>query len=222
MSKTKDYLIETEENERAENWALLDAEWDWLNRHSHSHFFHEFSIELARAKDLLITSSESMHIGTINKLVYAHAVTLMEAFISSAVGKLVVDDQGLLLNLVDEYKVLSGMKVTLKEVLQQPKIVEKRVIATLAEQSFHNVSTINQVLGAMFGEHMRGLDMSEVASICEKRHHIVHRNGKTLDDQPIELTQQDVQIAINTISDFVENLKDRIYTALTERESQKP
>ncbi|EGH95508.1 MULTISPECIES: hypothetical protein [Pseudomonas syringae group] len=219
MSKVKDYLIETQEKQEAEHWALLEAEWQWLNRHSHSHFFQEFCTELAKTKDLLITSSNSVHAETVNKLVYAHAVTLMETFISSAVGKLVVDDQGLLLNLVDEYKVLNGMKVTLKEVLEQPKIVEKRVIETLREQAFHNVSTISQVLNAMFGEHMKGLELGEVARICEKRHHIVHRNGKTVDDQPIELSQQEVQQTIETIRDFAGNLSDRIYIALTERES---
>lgn len=219
MSKTKDWQIESEEKLDEEAWALLEAEWEWLNRHPHSYFFHEFNNELACAKRLLITGISWELDETLNKLVYAHTVTLMETFISSAVGKLIVEDKGLLLNLVDEYKVLSGMKVTLKEVLQQPKIVEKRVIATLGDQSFHNVSTISQVLNAMFGEHMRGLDMSEIARICEVRHHIVHRNGKTWDDQPIELSRQEVQKVMQTISDFVENVNERIYTALTERES---
>ncbi|MDI9778476.1 hypothetical protein QM325_11960 [Pseudomonas putida] len=223
MSKLKDYLIEVEREEYDEHMAILDAEeeaeWQWLNRHSHSHFFHEFNREMTKAAELLNTSSYGEHADTVYKLVYAHAVTLMETFISSVVGKLVVSDQLLLTNLVEGYKVLSNIRLTLKEVLEQPKVVEKRVIGVLKEQSFHNVATISQVLNAMFDEHMKGLNLDEIAHICEKRHHIVHRNGKTLDDQPVELSLKEVGRTICAILDFVEDLHTRIYVALTERES---
>ncbi|WP_346830900.1 hypothetical protein ABDX87_28580 [Pseudomonas abietaniphila] len=223
------YGIEIDPDEDEEQWAELageysamleaeEAEFEWLNRHSHSEFFHEFFAELATASSMLTLGSRQ-HADTLNKLVYAHAVTLMEALISSVVRKLLVSEQRLLMNLVAGYKKLSGITVTLKQIAEEPKVVEVIVLKALSELSFHNVVTINQVLNAMFGEHMKGLGLSEIGRICSKRHDIVHRNGKTVDDQPIELTSQEVHQAIRTISEFAEDLKSRIYNAFTAKDT---
>lgn len=226
------YGIDIDPNEHEEQWAELaaeysamqeaeedEAEFQWLNRHSHSDFFHEFSAELATASSLLTFGSNALLTDTVNKLVYAHAVTLMEALISSVVRKLIVSEQSLLMNLVAKYKKLSGITVTLKQIAEEPKIVESIVLKELSEVTFHNVSTINQVFNAMFDEHMKGLRLSEIGRICGKRHDIVHRNGKTVGDEAIELTTQEVEQAIRSIRDFAEDLKSKIHNALTAQES---
>lgn len=223
------YGIEIDPDEDHQEWAALaieysamleaeEAELEWINSHSHSEFFREFSAELATASALL-TLSRNQHADTLNKLVYAHVVTLMEALISSVVRNLLVSERRQLMKLIVGYKKLSGITVTLQQIAEDPKIVEKTVLKTLAEISFHNVSTIHQVLNAMFGKHMNDLELGEVGRICKKRHDIVHRNGKTLDDQPIELTLQEVQQMIDTIREFSEDIDSRINTALTEQES---
>jgi len=204
--------------------AMLDAEeekaeFQWLNRHTHSEFFLKFPEELANASTLLTLGSSEQHTDTLNKLVYAHAVTLMEALISSVVCKLVVSDKELLINLVAGYRKLSTRTISLKDVAEQPKLVESIVLTTLKELTLHNVGTVKEVLGAMFGKHMDSLEVSEIGRICNKRHDIVHRNGKTVDDQPIRLTTEEVKQAIRTIREFAEVLKSRIDNAARERES---
>jgi hypothetical protein len=224
--------IEIDPDEDDERWAELaaeysamqeaeedEAEFQWLHRHSHSEFFLEFSTELATASSLLTLGSSPQHTDTLNKLVYAHSVTLLEALISSLVRKFVVSERNLLMNLAARFNKLSGITVTLKKLAEEPQAVESIVLAALSDLSFHNVSTINQVLKAMFGEHMNGLALSDIGRISSKRHDIVHRNGKTVDDQPIELTVEEAQLAIRTIREFAEDLKGRIYNALTAHES---
>lgn len=68
---------------------------------------------------------------------------------------------------------------------------------------------------------MDDLELGEIGRICSKRHDIVHRNGKTRDDQPIELTLQEVQRAIGAIRNFAEDLNTRINAALSEQESDE-
>jgi len=208
----------------AEYSAMLDseeeeAEFQWLNRHTHSEFFLKFPEELANASSLLTLGSSEQHTDTLNKLVYAHAVTLMEALISSVVCKLVVSDKRLLINLVAGYRKLSTRTINLKDVAEQPKLVESIVLTTLKELTLHNVGTVKEVLGAMFGKHMDSLEVGEIGRICSKRHDIIHRNGKTVDDQPIKLTTEEVKQAIRTIREFAEELKSRIDNAACERES---
>lgn len=241
MSRTKEYLMEVQQENCIEwirqrygieidpdaddeRWEQLaqeysdmleaeEAEYEWLNRHSHDEFFHEFFYELARASGLLKTDTK-MYADTLNKLVYAHAVTLMEALISSVVRKLLVSEQALLVSLVTEHKQLSSKSVSLKDIVGDPKAVERIVLDTLSKLSFHNLETIKAVLTAMFKEHMKDLDVDAIGGICSKRHDIIHRNGKTVDDQPISLTAGEVEDALLAIRAFGENLKARTYNAL--------
>lgn len=44
----------------------------------------------------------------------------------------------------------------------------------------------------------------------EKRHHIIHRNGKDKDGNAIVITKSDVEELINNIIVFVENIEKQL------------
>lgn len=56
----------------------------------------------------------------------------------------------------------------------------------LADLTFHNVSTINKVLGVMFGDHMKGLNLAEVGRLNTGFHccqlHSVGRAAEAFDE----------------------------------------
>lgn len=220
------YGFEIDPDEEPDLWGKLATEYSemleeraeiqWLNRHSHQEFFIEFEAELAAAASLLAAATQTPYANTVFKLVYAHTVTLMEALVSSVVRKLVESDENLLMSLAAGYKKVNVVSVTLKDIAEQPKVVETIVLKILADQTFHNASTIKEVFGVIFGEHMKDLNLAGVGRICSKRHDIVHRNGKTVDDQPIELSPAEVDQAINTVSEFTLDVRCRIDAALRE------
>lgn len=108
------------------------------------------------ASSLLALGNDPGQTSTLHKLVYGHAVTLLETLISSIVRKLVVTDQGLMM-LAANHESLHKRTITLRKIAEQPKIVEAIVLKELSELSLHNPATIKAVLGAMFGDRMRGL-----------------------------------------------------------------
>lgn len=250
MSSTKEYAFEVEQErclawikrqhgmeidpaEDPETWERLSAEYSsameadaeeaeyrWLGRHSHNELFSEFSMELATANNLLELNQNDPKAQTVYKLVYAHAVTLLESLISSVVRRLIVHYEPLMINVATRYEELSKKKFTLKEIVLQPKGVESIVLKTLTELSFHNPATIKTVMDAMFGKHMSGLKLDDISPICIKRHDIVHRNGRTVDDEPIVIGAAEVRHAIVAIRDFSTDLKRRIYNAVHELEQQ--
>lgn len=61
---------------------------------------------------------------------------------------------------------------------------------------------------------MKDLDVSVFAPISKVRHDIVHRNGKTVEDEPISLTPEQVYEAMDTIDDLASNISRRIFDAL--------
>ncbi|MFG0548794.1 hypothetical protein [Pseudomonas sp. yb_9] len=54
----------------------------------------------------------------------------MEALISSVVRKLIVSDEALLMSLAAGYQKLRGITVTLKEIAEQPQLVESIALGT--------------------------------------------------------------------------------------------
>lgn len=109
------------------------------------------------ASSLLALGNDPGQTSTLHKLVYGHAVTLLETLISSIIRKLVVTDQGLMMMLAANHESLHKRTITLREIAEQPKIVEAIVLKELSELSLHNPATIKAVLGAMFGDRVRGL-----------------------------------------------------------------
>lgn len=227
------YGIEIDPDEEPETWERLaaeyssmqeafeeEAEYRWLERHSHNTFFNEFAQELTTAANLLNQALDTDKAQTLYKLVYAHTVTLLESLISSVVRSLVVSHPTFMLNIAKDYVDLSKKKFTLKEIIDQPKGMESIVLNTLSTLSFHNPSTIKTVMSAAFGDHMAGLDLNEISTICSTRHDIVHRNGRTIEDVPIQLDLAQVQQAILTINVFAADLRGRIYLAVEEDENE--
>lgn len=72
----------------------------------------------------------------------------------------------------------------------------------------------------MFAEHMDGLKIAPIALICCKRHDIVHRNGKTVRDEPIDLTVEEVRDAMLVVLAFADDLQRRINDALDDGSEQ--
>ncbi len=88
----------------------------------------------------------------------------MEALISSVVRKLIVSNEALLMSLAAGYQKLRDHSDAEGNRRTAPTGGIHRA-GVLADLTFHNVSTINQVLGVMFGDHMKGLNLVEVGRL---------------------------------------------------------
>lgn len=193
-----------------------EAEYRWLQRQSFHEQYIEFSSELDRAHVLLRDSVGGPHVQMTCKLVYAHIVTLLETMISTSVQALVLRDKAYLLNIVRQIEsIQKGKKFPLVEIAEHPRGVEGVILKTLSEITFHNPSTIKTVLVALMGDCMKDLDVSGIASICKVRHDIVHRNGKTVTDEPISIEPEQVYEAMNTVNALASDISRRIFDALS-------
>ncbi|RYZ74036.1 MAG: hypothetical protein EOP09_01040 [Proteobacteria bacterium] len=198
-----------------------EAEYRWLQRQSFHEQYVEFSSELDQAHVLLRSSESGPHAQTTCKLVYAHAVTLLETMISRSVQALVVKDRAFLLNIVRQIEsIQKGKKFPLVEIAEHPRGVEGVILKSLSEITFHNPATIKTVLVALMGDCMKDLDVSGIAQICKVRHDIVHRNGKTIDDDPITLKPDQVYEAMSNIDDLASDISRRIFGALNKTKDE--
>ncbi|TBU75830.1 hypothetical protein DNK06_17870 [Pseudomonas daroniae] len=196
-------------------WLDEEAEYRWLERHSYNRLYSDFVHEIAIATSLLQLGQGQVHAYTVNKMVYVHAVTLLETFIGTTVRTLVVSTPQFMASMVANVDELNGkQKYTLKQIAQHPKGVSGVILSVLSNLTFHNPATIRNVLHAMIGKRAEGLDLGPFSSICETRHDIVHRNGKTIDDETIPLEAKEVQHSLSQISRLAQEIRDRIHEAL--------
>lgn len=225
--------IELDQDEDPDTWERLgleyssmqdameeEAEYRWLRRRPYTEFFNEFARELVTASELLEQPLAIDKAQTLYKLVYAHAITLLESLISSVVRSIVAGNPVFIAHIAIRYDDLSKRKFTLKEIIDHPKGVESIVLKTLSDLSFHNPHTIKAVMDSVFGKHMKGLDLRGISPICAKRHDIIHRNGRTISDDPINLDLEEVRQVITVIRAFAADLEGRIYNAVEEEESE--
>lgn len=193
-----------------------EAEDQWLQRKSFHEQYIEFSTELDCARVLLRDSVNGPHTQTTCKLVYARSVALPEPMISASVNALVLADKAFLLNIARHIEsIQKGKKFSLMEIAEHPRGVEGVILKALSEITFHNPATIKTVLVALVGDGMKDLDVSVFAPISKVRHDIVHRNGKTVEDEPISLTHEQVYEAMDKIDDLASNISRRIFDALS-------
>lgn len=248
MSKVKEHFFEVQQERRnawiqerlgndecsegSEAWEALaneysnmmdayadEAEYRWLERHSYNELYNGFVTELALASDLLKLGQGNIHNYTVCKMVYVHAVTLLESLIGTIVRTLVVSDKAFMANVASKIDDLNkGRKYSLKEIAEHPNGHESLILKILSNLTYHNPSTIKTVLHAVVGIRMVGLDLSEISAICDKRHDIVHRNGMTIDDEPIHLEPLEVQQAMNMIGHVASEIRTRIYEALNDQD----
>ena len=246
MSTTKDYIFEIEQkafldwagdrldqdapDEESQAYQALaqeysdmmdaydqEAEYMWLERQSFHEQYIEFGSELRGAIMLLRHSEHGPHVQMTCKLVYAHAVTLLETMISTSVQALVLKDKAFLLNIAKQIETIQrGKKFSLLEIAEHPKGVEGVILRSLSDLTFHNPATIKNVLNVLIGDRMKSLDVSPIAPICKVRHDIVHRNGKTIDDEIITLEPCEVFRAMDTIDAFASDVSRRIRETLDE------
>jgi hypothetical protein len=76
-------------------WLDEEAEYRWLERHSYNYLFRDFVREIAIATCLIQLGHDKAHVYTVNKMVYVHAVTILETFIVMTVRTLVVSPPNL-------------------------------------------------------------------------------------------------------------------------------
>lgn len=173
------------------------------------------------------------------RVMYLQYVVILEAYLSDRLINIIMDDSDKLLALISQVDVLNKQSLTLIEILKEPDIVRKTVKGFLQRVSFHDLMRVSHfydvVLGVyIFSEAPLSSELrkkreaqrkqksgeaaeltpaeEEMMSIIQTRHHLVHRNGRTNEGNPIQITVEDV----GRVQQLVVEMVDRVEQAYSE------
>lgn len=194
-SQLQDYLAEQ---------AEFEAELIWLKKNGSSIIHKHFLEELEELKNIE-EEKLSSRIYMINKMTYAHAVTLLEAFLGDTVKSLISENEVFFLNArkIDELK---KAKYSLEFLATNDVDAKGLAIRELSNILYHNIPKVKKIFEIVLDSRI-DVDISQLDNITKTRHDIVHRNGKTIEGKRISLDKNDILEMISHIENFANELQ---------------
>ncbi|UZJ45811.1 HEPN domain-containing protein [Marinimicrobium sp. C6131] len=167
-----------------------------------------FYKDISELKDLL-SAIELMLSPTLCKMIYAHAVTILEVYLEDIVKSLIASSDTHLNNAIKNVRPFSEEKFKLSEIVIEDDGIRKFVIGKLSENVFHDIPKVVNIIRGVLNKKVN-VRLDEICSVTSKRHDIVHRNGKNRDGEVLPLNGDVVKSAIGTVEKFAYELRSKL------------
>jgi len=186
--------------------------YNYFAKELKSDFYNEFqksiqNIRMIIESDLKIFNQNRR--GYLIKMLYANVITAMEVYLSDSFIKTVINNEKFFPLLLERVSPFSERKFSTKKAYEWMKDIKDNIINDLSDVSFHNLgrvkSMFKDVLNVKFPE-----DIGDIFRAINTRHDIIHRNGKTKDDNEINLSSQNVLDLIKNVSSFIEKIETQL------------
>ncbi|MDD2776301.1 MAG: hypothetical protein PHU06_10120 [Gallionella sp.] len=196
--------------------AEHQAELKWLRENGSSQIHKFFMDELAALEGITQRNLENRggmlfmpNSQLITKMAFAYSVTLLEAFLGDTLKSLITENDKFLENAIANVDEVKKAKYSLSDLQGSGTDVKSLTVRKISEILFHNIPKVKVVYEQVLGKSL-SIDISKVNKISEIRHHVVHRNGRTLDGEHIVVTAEDLYNAILCIKEFSSDLQAQI------------
>jgi hypothetical protein len=196
-----------------------DSADEWLDPAPPDDPFTIFMSSYHGSGDLLAENGSDDGGHLVNRLVFSHQVTALEAYLGDTLKNEVFRDLDAMRRLVDQDIDLKKEKFTLAEISKEPELVEKKVREHLRGIMYHNLARVDVLYKIALGVRMLDLaaDTKPLFAAVMLRHDCVHRNGADKDGRPLDVfTKTFVQQTADTIRDFVRSVENAVVARLRE------
>ncbi|MBD9425171.1 hypothetical protein IB232_07555 [Pseudomonas sp. PDM15] len=168
-----------------------------------------FYRDILELKVMLNSISNMTYNQTFLKMVFAHAVTILEVYLEDATKSLILSSNTYLSNTIKNVKPFSDSTFKLSEIALEADGIKKFVINKMSDNLFHNIPKALNTLSGILDRKIN-VASADVCLITSIRHDVVHRNGKNKDGAQIEITFSFVDNALEKIEKFVSALDQEI------------
>ncbi|WP_269621549.1 HEPN domain-containing protein [Zhongshania sp. BJYM1] len=168
-----------------------------------------FYQEISNLKQLLENSQAGLNNPTLCKMVYAHAVTILEVYLEDMVKALIISNEGFLKNTIKNVKPFSDSRFKLGDISLEHDGIKKFVLRKLSDNLFHDIpKAINIISGII--ESKLSINIESICAITATRHDIVHRNGKNKEGVALVIDKSEAGRSIMTVESFAKELRNAL------------
>jgi hypothetical protein len=173
-------------------------------------FYDVFATAILDTKSLMTLSPDNT---TLARLLYANVITAMETYLSDTLKKQVITREAIRRRFVQSNERFKD-KITVQEIFRKLEGLNEEIIQSIDTMSFHNLGKTAGLYNSVLDTQFPSAHMAELQIAVEKRHDIVHRNGKTIQDKAIIITMQDVENLIELVDSTIKHIDLQIKDGL--------
>lgn len=205
-----DQLIDGLEGECLE-WAPIPSEDDYLVEEilKISDYYHNFTDGILGIERLLKADIDKSVEINFHRLLYANVISALEVFLSNAFIGTVMRDEALKRRFFETTKFFQDKKIPHAEVFKAYDNVDDEIIDFLSRISWHNIEKAiplyRKTLDINFPKKL-----SQIKSAVLIRHDIVHRNGKTKEDEEHIIVKSDVETLIKSAEGLARHIDTQL------------
>lgn len=167
-----------------------------------------------RTGDLLADHGGDDGRNLLNRMVFSHQVTALEAYLGDTLIKEVLADKAARTRLMTEDRELAKERFSLAQIAAATDdLVETRIIEYLRSIQYHNLEKVDFLYRTIFQIPILKLaqDTTGLLKAVRLRHDCVHRNGFDKDGNELTVfTKQFVQDTADLIKEFVAEIEKQI------------
>jgi len=163
--------------------------------------------------DLLAQSGSPDGGHLVNRLVFSHQVTALEAYLGDTLKNEVFRDRRAMQRLIDQDADLKIQKFTLAEIVKDPQLIDRIVREHLRGIMYHNLPKVDVLYRIALEFKILNLaaDKDSLFTAVHFRHDCVHRNGSDKDGQELKVfTKTFVQQTADSIRDLVQSIEQAV------------
>lgn len=168
-----------------------------------------FQKDLFELKFMLGNAANDEPNQTFFKMVYAHAVTILEVYLEDIAKALIMSNEQYLENTIKNVRPFCDTKFKLGDISLDNDGIKKFVLGKLSDNLFHDIPKVLKLLSGVV-EKQLDVSISDICSVTSTRHDIVHRNGKNKDGKSIEIGLSSTLSALNTIEIFANKIRHKL------------
>lgn len=199
-----DYGLEHEPEDDPEDWANEDVP---------SNPFSIFKTSVTQANALLHHVAAPFGSQLLNRMVFSHHITAMEAYLGDALLKEVMEDPKAINRLLAKAVGLADTRFSLADISKTPNIVQEETRKYLRSIIYHNLAKVDVLYEIALGIKLLPLisDRDRLLKAVHLRHDCVHRNGVDKNDNELTIfTKEFVQETGDQVLNFVQKLNNAL------------
>lgn len=217
----EDVAKELESEESTTEWASVPGREDFDLDYSASEFFPRFESSIDTLRKLT-----ALHVGATEKpallaLLYANAVTVLEAYLSDVFISLINKYPSLFRKFVESEPNFKERLLSVSQLFHHLDQVHEIVLEHLSVFPFHRLEKVRKMYATVLGVKFPD-GIGEIFKAILIRHDLVHRNGLTRDGQTISITADAVEELTRAVETLVEVLDGQIRTLIDTWELPPP
>lgn len=181
--------------------------WEDIPEDVYAEFLDPHVMDIAITLDRIDVLDEPTRL-ILYRSLYVGIIGAFEACLSDTLISKIMRNDEYKKKFVENSKQMQETKFSLSKLYEVQSNIDKIVVERLQEIIYHNLAVVSKLYAAVLG--VKFLPYEDLAKSVNIRHHIVHRNGKDKQNNPVVINKQDVKDLVQKVSDFIKNIETQI------------